>query len=188
MQAIGWFVCVCVCVCTLVGFPCKESACNAGSIPGLERSSGEGHGNSLQLSCLENPMDRGAWWAAVQGVARVGHDLTHVFCTCTCAVAVWLVTPRCTSVSYKSLLSVWRCTEKQRDKSKSKDISFPSSNRETNSLRITSRHRCNYFKWSDLLRIEGDTFGRADREEIERLCILWLHMRVKGCTSFSRDG
>ena len=56
----------------------KESACNAGdlgSIPGLGRSAGEGHGNPLQYSCLENPMDRGAWQAAVHGVARIGCDL-----------------------------------------------------------------------------------------------------------------
>ena len=51
-----------------VGFPGgsagKESACNAGdpgSIPGLGRSPGEGNGNPLQYSCLENPMDGGAW-------------------------------------------------------------------------------------------------------------------------------
>ena len=43
---------------------------DAGSIPGLGRSSGEGHGNTLQYSCLENPLDRGAWSAAVHGVAR----------------------------------------------------------------------------------------------------------------------
>ena len=36
---------------------------------------GEGNGTPLQYSCLENPMDRGAWWAAVHGVTRVGHDL-----------------------------------------------------------------------------------------------------------------
>ena len=49
-------------------FPCgsadKESACKAGDlglIPGLERYPGEGNGNSLQYSCLENPMDLGAW-------------------------------------------------------------------------------------------------------------------------------
>ena len=56
----------------------KESACNAGdlgSIPGSGRSPGEGNGNPLQYSCLENPMDRGAWRATVHGVARVGHDL-----------------------------------------------------------------------------------------------------------------
>ena len=51
----------------------KESACSAGdlgSIPGLGRSPGEGHGNPLQYSCLENSMDRGAWRAAVCGVAK----------------------------------------------------------------------------------------------------------------------
>ena len=56
----------------------KESACNAGDqglIPGLGRSPGGGHGNPLQYSCLDNPMDRGAWWATAHGVARVRHDL-----------------------------------------------------------------------------------------------------------------
>ena len=51
----------------------KASACNAGdlsSIPGSGRSSGEGNGKPLQYSCLENPMDRGAWWATVHGVAK----------------------------------------------------------------------------------------------------------------------
>ena len=49
----------------------KEPACNAGdtgdtsSVPGLRRSLGEGHGNPLQYYCLENPMDREAWWATV---------------------------------------------------------------------------------------------------------------------------
>ena len=41
-----------------------------GSIPGLGRSPGEGNGNSLQYSCLEKPMERGAWWATVCGVAK----------------------------------------------------------------------------------------------------------------------
>ena len=66
----------------MIGFPDgsvnKESACNAGdlgSIPGLGSLPGEGHGNPLQYSCLGNPMDRGAWWAIVHGVARVRHDL-----------------------------------------------------------------------------------------------------------------
>ena len=56
----------------------KESACNAGDlglIPQLGRPPGEGNGNPLQYSCLENPMDRGAWRATVHGVARVGHNL-----------------------------------------------------------------------------------------------------------------
>ena len=51
----------------------KESTCNAGdlsSIPGLGRSPGGGHGNPLQYSCLENPMDRGDWQATVHGVAK----------------------------------------------------------------------------------------------------------------------
>ena len=41
-----------------------------GSIPGLGRFPGEGNGNPLQYSCLGNPMDRGAWWAAIRGVAK----------------------------------------------------------------------------------------------------------------------
>ena len=41
-----------------------------GLIPGSGRSPGEGNGNPLQYSCLENPMDRGAWWATVHGVAK----------------------------------------------------------------------------------------------------------------------
>ena len=59
------------------GFPggpdSKESVCNAGdpsSIPRLGRPPREGNGYSLQYSCLENPMDRGAWWATVHGVAK----------------------------------------------------------------------------------------------------------------------
>ena len=43
---------------------------DVGTIPELGRSPGEGHGNPLQYSCLENPMDRGVWWATVHGVAK----------------------------------------------------------------------------------------------------------------------
>ena len=43
---------------------------DVGSIPGSERSPGGGHGNPLQYSCLENPMDRGTWWATVHRVAK----------------------------------------------------------------------------------------------------------------------
>ena len=60
-----------------MGFPggseVKASACNAGdlgSIPGSGRSPGEGNGKPLQFSCLENPMDRGAWWATVHRVTK----------------------------------------------------------------------------------------------------------------------
>ena len=55
------------------GSEVKVSACNAGdlgSIPGSGRSPGEGNGNPLQYSCLENPMDRGAWWATVHRVTK----------------------------------------------------------------------------------------------------------------------
>ena len=67
-----------------MGFPGgsdgKESACNAGdqgSIPGSGRSPGEGNGNAFQYSCLENPMDRGAWWATVHGVAKSQIQLSN---------------------------------------------------------------------------------------------------------------
>ena len=60
-----------------MGFPGgsdgKEFVCNArdlGSITGLGRASGEGSCNPLQYSCLENSMDRGAWWATVHGVTK----------------------------------------------------------------------------------------------------------------------
>ena len=69
--------CVDSMITTTLGFPggseVKASACNAGdlgSIPGSGRSPGEGNGNPLQYSCLENPMDGGAWWATVHGVAK----------------------------------------------------------------------------------------------------------------------
>ena len=51
----------------------KESACSVGNldtIPGLGRSPGEGNGNPLQYSCLEDPMDGGAWQATVHGVTK----------------------------------------------------------------------------------------------------------------------
>ena len=70
-----------------MGFPggsdYKESACDAGDlglIPGLGRSPGGGHGNPLQYSSLENPMDRGAWRIPCTGSQRVRHDCAP--CTC----------------------------------------------------------------------------------------------------------
>ena len=59
----------------------KESACNAGDpslIPGSTRSPGEGDSNPLQYSCLENPVNRGAWRAAVHRVAQSLLDTTEV--------------------------------------------------------------------------------------------------------------
>ena len=63
------------------GSDCEASACSAGdlgSIPVLGRSLGEGNGNPFQYSCLENPMDGGAWWATVRGVAKSRTQLSHV--------------------------------------------------------------------------------------------------------------
>ena len=61
----------------------KESACDAGdlgSIPGSGKSPGEGNGNLLQHFCLGNPMDRGAWWAAVHGVTKSRTQLSNYTC------------------------------------------------------------------------------------------------------------
>ena len=67
-----------------MGFPggseVKASACNVGdlgSIPGSGRSPGEGNGNPHQYSCLENPMDRGAWWATAHGVTKRRTQLSN---------------------------------------------------------------------------------------------------------------
>ena len=66
-----------------VGFPYssvgKELACNSGDpglIPRSGRFPGDGNGNPLQYSCLENPMDRGAWWATVYGASKES-DMTE---------------------------------------------------------------------------------------------------------------
>ena len=75
-------VCVCVCVCVYTHWASqveplvKNSLANAGdprdagSIPESGRSPGGGHGNPLEYSCLDHPMDRGAWQATVHGVAK----------------------------------------------------------------------------------------------------------------------
>ena len=67
-----------------MGFPGgsegKESACNAGDlvlVPVVGRSPGEGNGYPLQYSCLENSMDRGAWWVTVHGVAKSQTQLSN---------------------------------------------------------------------------------------------------------------
>ena len=66
------------------GLPCgsgnKESACNAedpGSVPRLGRSPGEVNGNPLKYSCLENYMDRGAWWTIVLGIKKSWTQLSN---------------------------------------------------------------------------------------------------------------
>ena len=77
------YVCVCVCVCIYIyiyifpdGSVIKNLPGDLGPIPESGGSPGEGNGNPLQYSCLENPMDRGAWWATVHGITEaVRHEL-----------------------------------------------------------------------------------------------------------------
>ena len=80
----------------------KESACHVGdlgSIPGLGRSPGEGNGNPPQYACLENPMDGGAWWATVHGVAKSRTRLSdftslHFALSLLCLILIkWLSFP-----------------------------------------------------------------------------------------------
>ena len=81
------------CVCTGVSFimsfsggtsgkepscQCKLDETHAGSIPGWGRRPGGGHGNPLQYSCLENPMDRGAWLVTIHRIAKVRHDWNNL--------------------------------------------------------------------------------------------------------------
>ena len=61
----------------MVKCPSICNAGNPGSIPGLRRSPGEGNGSPLQYSCLENPMDRGAWLATAHGVAKSWTQLNN---------------------------------------------------------------------------------------------------------------
>ena len=95
-REISIYVCVCVCIRTwgpqvvlvVKNLPANVGDIrNVGSIPGLIRSLGGGHSNTLQCSCLDNPMDRGAWWAVVHGVAKSQtllkqlslHTYTHIY-------------------------------------------------------------------------------------------------------------
>ena len=90
-----WFTCgiftvntlyvrFCGCICVCVGFPGSSAVKNLpatgdlGSVPGSGRSPGGGHGNPLQYSCLENPVDRGAWQDQSIGSQRVGHDWSNL--------------------------------------------------------------------------------------------------------------
>ena len=74
----------------------KESACNVGdlgSISGSGRSPGERNGNPLQYSCLENSMDRGAWWARVHGVTKswMQLTLTHKYFRCISKINLFTI-------------------------------------------------------------------------------------------------
>ena len=74
----------------------KESTCSIGdlnSIPGLGRSPGEGNGNPLQCSCLENPMDRGAWQAIVHCVAKSWTRLKDKYTHTQLNLSLWVKAP-----------------------------------------------------------------------------------------------
>ena len=104
---------------TYLGFPGgsngKESACSAGdpgSVSGSARSPGEGNGNPLQYSCLENAMEGGAWWASAPGVARSRTALKGLTCTCSEACAVSVAPRACSGrsgrgLSPQRLLGLW---------------------------------------------------------------------------------
>ena len=73
----------------------KGDVRDMGSVPGLGRSPGGGHGNPLQYSCLENPKDRGAWRARAMGSQRVGHDWSHSEHTSICNFLWKCIKNRC---------------------------------------------------------------------------------------------
>ena len=72
-ERMAWFICISVVNFSTVGSVVENLPANAGdlgSFPGSGRCPGEGHGNPLHYSCLENPIDRGVWRATVHGVAE----------------------------------------------------------------------------------------------------------------------
>ena len=87
---------------------------DTGSIPGLGRSPGGGNGNSLQCFCLENPMDRGAWWATVHRVAKSQswlkrlstHPCKFDFRTCSTVNISWTLSLYCFD---KYFPCAWKC-------------------------------------------------------------------------------
>ena len=111
-----FFLVLCLCFLPVV----EDSPANAGDagdvslIPGLGRSSGGGYDNPLQYSCLENPLDRGAWWATVHGGwKRVRHDWTtehlYIICGSWLDALIWnlqIWRAHCTMWFYKVYLSI----------------------------------------------------------------------------------
>ena len=79
----------------------------SGSIPGVKRSSGGRHGNPLQYSCLKNPMDRGAWWATVHGVARLRYDWSNWAPYQTCRVLHYTLNEKVGKICAVELHSVF---------------------------------------------------------------------------------
>ena len=93
----------------MLGFPggseVKALACNVGdlgSIPGLGRSPGEENGNPLQYSCLENPMDRGAWWAILHRVAKSRTRLSDFTFWFSVNLALFSFLPFCIVLKFTS--------------------------------------------------------------------------------------
>ena len=78
-----------------------------GSIPGLERFPGVGNTNSLQYSCLENSMDRGAWWVTVHGVAKNWTQHSVRVCVCVC-----VRTQTCARMLTHTHSSIWDINER----------------------------------------------------------------------------
>ena len=116
----------------------KESACNAGdlsSIPGSGISPGGGNGNPLQCSCLENPMDRGIWWATQStGLQKVGHDRAHSSYVserfAICLSNNHLLLDLCKQLGMRSVLAclITRGTQKELSKDKTHTSNFKHTN------------------------------------------------------------
>ena len=92
------------------GSKVKASVRNAGDlglIPGLGRSPGEGNDNLLQCSCLENPMDGGAWWSTVHGVAKSQTQLSDFSFTTTTTNIMTVIATTKTAKILTCLLALW---------------------------------------------------------------------------------
>ena len=105
---------------SLVAQTVKRLAYNAEglrSIPGLRRSSGEGNGTPLQYSCLENPKDRGAWWATVHWVAKSQTRLSNFTFTFHFHALEKEMATHSSVLTWQSLVGchLWRCTESDRN-------------------------------------------------------------------------
>ena len=97
------------------GSDSKASACSAGdlgSIPGSGRSPGEGNGNPLQYSCLENPTDGRGWWATIHGVAKSRKRLSNFTFTFNGQMAVWPMGYRDKHMNRESIRETGQAGEK----------------------------------------------------------------------------